>query len=189
MVLSERDVHRPPIAVGQVSRNAADVVPSRFPTAMARVRAVSLAHGHRRHLTEADRVGRAQALIMWMADLLLALSKLPRSVLPSIAITWPSVASWTAWIQLSRHRSNSARDSIEKIALNRSCDGIPRPQVEDLSKPSPLLPTEVGDRHEIVGPANHATDRYDDEVDERMRDLPTAGIGKRREMNLNPGTG
>ena len=66
----------------------------------------------------------AQALIMWMADLLLVLSKLPRSVLPSIAITWPSVASWSAWIQLSRHRSNSAGDSIEKIALNRSCEGI-----------------------------------------------------------------
>ncbi len=29
----------------------------------------------------------AQALIMWNADVLLALSKLPRSVLPSIAIT------------------------------------------------------------------------------------------------------
>jgi hypothetical protein len=54
----------------------------------------------------------AWALIMWMADLMLALSKLPRSVLPSIAITWPSVASWIAWIQLSRQRSNSVSDSI-----------------------------------------------------------------------------
>ena len=67
----------------------------------------------------------AWALIMRMADLLLALSKLPRSFFPSIAITSPSVASWIAWTQLSRHRSHPAGDSIEKIALKQSWDGIP----------------------------------------------------------------
>ena len=61
----------------------------------------------------------AWALIMWMADLLLALSKLPRSVLSSIAITWPSVASWIAWIQLSRQRSNSVSDSIRTTGRYR----------------------------------------------------------------------
>jgi hypothetical protein len=61
--------------------------------------------------------------------------------------------------------------------------------VKDFSKPFPLLLTEVGDRHKNVGATDHAADRYDDETDKRMRDLPTAGIGKRREMNLTPGTG
>ncbi len=80
-------------------------------------------------------------------------------------------------------RRQHREDRIEPIVRR-----YPRAQVEDLSKPSPLLPTEVGDRYKIVGAADHAADRDNDEVDERMRDLPTTGIGKRREMNLNPGT-
>jgi hypothetical protein len=54
--------------------------------------------------------------------LLLALSKLPRSVLPSIGMIWPSLMSCNAVIQLSRHFSNSAGLIAANIALNRSCD-------------------------------------------------------------------
>ena len=67
----------------------------------------------------------AQALTMWIADLPDALSKLPRSVLPSMATTCPEVISCSVVIQLSRHLSNSAGSSAAKMALNRSCDGIP----------------------------------------------------------------
>ena len=60
-----------------------------------------------------------------MAALLLAASKLRRSVFPSMAITCPSVTSCKAVIQLSKHFSNSAGLMAAKIALKRSCDGIP----------------------------------------------------------------
>jgi hypothetical protein len=46
----------------------------------------------------------AHALTRWIADLLDAASKLRRSVLPSMATTWPSVISCSAVIQLNRQR-------------------------------------------------------------------------------------
>ena len=57
--------------------------------------------------------------------MLLAVSKLRRSVLPSMATNWPAVISCNAVIQLSRHFSNSAGLIAAKIALNRSCEGMP----------------------------------------------------------------
>jgi len=178
---------RPTIAVGQPAASMVTVAPlsckvsSKFWIAV-----ISLLFASTSNCLRLIKLAEAQARIMWMADLWLALSKLPRSVLPSIAINCPSVASWSACIQLSRQRSNSAGDSIEKIALNRSCEG-PRAQVEDLSEPSPHLPTEVEDHDKIVGTADHGADRDDDKIDERVVDFPTAGIGKRREMDLNLG--
>ena len=67
----------------------------------------------------------AQAETMWIADFPDALSKLPRKVLPSIATTWPAVASWSSAIQPSRHFSKAAGSNAWKIALKRSCDGTP----------------------------------------------------------------
>src|SRR3954469_6338895 len=67
----------------------------------------------------------AQALAMWMADLASALSKLCRSVLPSMATSCPAVTSCSEVTQLSRHRSNSSGLMALKTALNRSCEGRP----------------------------------------------------------------
>ena len=67
----------------------------------------------------------AQALTMWMAALPVAVSKLRRSVLPSMATTCPAVISCSAVIQLSRHFSNSAGLIAAKMALKRSCEGMP----------------------------------------------------------------
>src|SRR4051812_23078162 len=67
----------------------------------------------------------AQALTMWMADLASALSKLWRRVLPSMATSWPAVTSCSEVIQLSRQRSNSAGLMALKMALKRSCEGMP----------------------------------------------------------------
>src|SRR5918997_1207941 len=67
----------------------------------------------------------AQALTMWMADLESALSKLWRSVLPSMATNCPAVTSCSEVTQESRHRSNSAGLIALKRALKRSCEGMP----------------------------------------------------------------
>jgi hypothetical protein len=61
----------------------------------------------------------------------------------------------------------------------------PRAQVEDLSEPSPLLPTGSGNRHTIAGTAVHGADRDDDQFDERVFDFPTAGIRTCCEMYLD----
>jgi hypothetical protein len=60
-----------------------------------------------------------------MADLLLAASKLRRSVFPSMATICPWVISCRAVIQLSRHFSNSAGSSVPRTRLKQSCDGMP----------------------------------------------------------------
>src|SRR3972149_540471 len=59
-----------------------------------------------------------------MADLLVAVSKLRRSVLPSMATTWPCVTSCNAVIQLNRHFSNSAGWIAPRMAVKRSCGGM-----------------------------------------------------------------
>jgi len=38
-----------------------------------------------------------------------------------------------------------------------------------------LLYPKVGNRHEIIGAADDSADRDDDEVDQRVLDLPTRG--------------
>src|SRR5437879_2025461 len=62
-----------------------------------------------------------------------------------MATTCPDVISWSTVIQLSRHFSNSAGSSAAKMALNRSCDGIPSegPQALDFLKVK-KLPLQFG---------------------------------------------
>src|SRR3954465_14513298 len=62
---------------------------------------------------------------MGMADLASALSKLWRRVLPSMATSCPAVTSCSEVTQLSRHRSNSSGLMALKMALKRSCEGMP----------------------------------------------------------------
>src|SRR3989304_6803577 len=69
-----------------------------------------------------------------MAALLLAASKLRRSVLPSMATTCPSVTSCNAVIQLNKHFSNSAGLMARKIALKRSWDGMPALRSRNFSR-------------------------------------------------------
>ena len=55
----------------------------------------------------------------------MALSKLCRRVLPSMATSCPAVTSCSAVIQDTRHRSNGSGLSVRKMALKRSCEGMP----------------------------------------------------------------
>ena len=48
-----------------------------------------------------------------------------RGRLPSMAMIWPAVISCNAVIQLNRHAWNSAGLIAPRIALNRSCEGMP----------------------------------------------------------------
>jgi len=64
--------------------------------------------------------------------------ELRRSVLPSIAITCPSVTSCSVVIQESKHFSNSAGLSAAKMALKRSCDGTPAERSRNLASHSRL---------------------------------------------------
>lgn len=68
-----------------------------------------------------------------MAALLLATSRLPRSVLPLIVITFPPGDWWKAKISLRRHPSNSAGEMLAKTLLNRSYDGMPFQSSRDYS--------------------------------------------------------
>ena len=83
-------------------------------------------------------------------------------------------------LKLSRRQHRE--DRIEPIMRRDS-----RAQVENLSKPSTLHQTEVGNRNVIVGAADHRADRDDDKVYERVCNLSTTRVGKRREMDLNLG--
>ncbi len=67
----------------------------------------------------------AQRLTMCNADLAVALSKLCRIVLPSMASSCPAETWCNSVIQETRHRSNGPGLSIPKIALKRSCEGMP----------------------------------------------------------------
>ena len=96
-----------------------------------------------------------------MAALLLAVSKLRRSVLPSMAITCPSVISCRAVIQLSRHFSNSAGLIAAKIALKRSCDGMPALQIEKLRQPFRFLHPNLAMATKSSAPADHRADGDD----------------------------
>ena len=127
----------------------------------------------------------AQALTMWMADLPAALSKLRRSVLPSMATTCPAVISCSAVIQLSRHFSNSAGLSAAKMALNRSCDGMPLPRSRNCDSQVRFLRPQAAIDDEVIGPGDDGTDGDGDDVDERVDDLASARVGQGGEVILD----
>ena len=120
---------------------------------------------------------------MWIADLPDALSKLPRSVLPSMATTCPEVISCSAVIQFSRHFSNSAvecrEDGVEAVVRRD-----PTAEVEDRGQPVPLLTPPGGDRDEVIGPGDDGADGDRDDVVERVNDLTPAWVGEAGEMIL-----
>ena len=70
----------------------------------------------------------------------------------------PSVTSCRAVIQLSRHFSNSAGLMAPRIALKRSCDGMPALRSRNCRQPLPLLAAELRNRHEIIRTADHGAD-------------------------------
>ena len=96
----------------------------------------------------------AQALTRWRADLPVALSKLCRRVLPSMGITWPAATSCSSLIQATRQRLNWSGLRARKMALKRSCEGMPLGEVEELTEPFLLLACPIGDGHEVVGPGD-----------------------------------
>ena len=120
-----------------------------------------------------------------MADLLVAASKLRRSVLPSMATIWPAVISCrvgdpTQQARLELGRLDRSQNRIEPIV--RRDAGF---QIEKLRQPLPLLAAVVGDRDEIIGAADHRANGDRDHVDERIDDLAPPRIGQADEMVLN----
>ena len=101
-----------------------------------------------------------------------------------MATTCPAVISCSAVIQLSRHFSNSAGLSAAKMALKRSCEGMPLAEVEELGQPVPLLASPGGDRDEVIGPGDDGAEGDGHDVDERIDDLAPAGVGQVGEMIL-----
>ena len=124
-----------------------------------------------------------------MADLLLAVSKLRRSVLPSMATTCPSVTSCNAVIQLSRHFSNSAglmrtKDRVEAVVRRDA-----RAEVEKLLQKLLLRAAELGDGHKVVGAAEHRADSDRHNVDQRIEHRSSSWIGQIDEMVLDTDRG
>ena len=96
----------------------------------------------------------AQALTMWMADLPAALSKLCRSVLPSMATSCPAVTSCSEVIQdeqalLELGGLDGREDGVEAVVR-----GDAGGQVEEPGQPVPLLAAPGGDGDEVVGPGD-----------------------------------
>ena len=124
---------------------------------------------------------------MWMADLPSALSKLCRSVLPSMATTCPAVTSCSAVIQ-------DEQAPLELGGLERREDGVEAVvrgdaagQVEEPGQPGPLLAAPCGDGDEVVGPGDDGTEGDGHDVDERIGDLAAARVGQAGEVLLDPG--
>jgi hypothetical protein len=70
-----------------------------------------------------------------------------------------------------------------KTALKRSWNAAR--QIEELRQPLAFFSAEFGDRHEIVGSANHRADRNGDDVDQRVNDFACSRIGQFDKMVRN----
>ena len=127
----------------------------------------------------------AQTLTMCRADLAVAVSKLWRAILPSMARRRPPLVSCNAASQDSRQRSNSPGFSRRKTMLRRSCEGMPLERSRNRAQPIPVLTCPVGHGEEVVGPGDGGTQGDGDDVDEGMGELAPAGVAQAREVVID----
>ncbi len=71
--------------------------------------------------------------------------------------------------------------------MKRSCDGMPFVRSRNRASHSRFVLPELGDGHEIVGPADHRAHGNDHDVDQRICHLAAARIGEFGEVMLDPG--
>jgi len=120
----------------------------------------------------------AQALTMWMADLAVALSKLCRSALPSMATSCPALTP-------VQRGDPTEQAPLEPGGLDRLEEGVEAvvrgdaaARVEEPGQPGSFLAAPGGDGDEVVGPGDHGAQGDGHDVDERIGDLAAAGVGQ-----------
>ena len=77
-------------------------------------------------------------------------------------------------------RLQRAQNRIETIMRRNAAA-----HVEKLRQPLLLILGPIGDRHEIIGPTQHRTERHRHHVDQRVGDLPSPRIGQIGKVFLN----